>query len=86
MWFQRVRDIHNFPLTIVKPIIKEGQADGSITNKSQPEELFLTIFALLIGFTKLSNSAEGGQDTLFYVDLESWKNSTSVLIKNILVV
>ena len=34
MWFQRVRDIHNFPLTIVKPIIKEGQADGSITNKA----------------------------------------------------
>ena len=86
IWFQKVKDIHNMPLTIVKPIIKEGQADGSITNTSKPEELFLTIFALLIGYTKLSNSADSERETMFNVDLETWKNSITKLMTNILVV
>ena len=43
-------------------------------------------FALLIGFTKLSNSAEGWQDTLFNVDLENWKNKIITLIEAVLVV
>jgi len=86
IWFQKVRDIHYMPLTIVQPMIKEGQADGSITNTSKPEELFLTIFALLIGYTKLSNSADSERETLFNVDLKTWKNSITELITNILVV
>jgi len=86
LWFKKVKDIHNQPLSIILPIIKEGQADGSITNKNQPEELFLTIFALLIGYAKLSNSSESGKETLFKVNLETWESSIRALIENILVV
>ena len=86
LWFKKVRGIHNQPLSIILPILKEGQKDGSITNKSQPEELFLTIFALLIGYAKLSNSSESGKSTLFLVNLETWESSIRKLIENILVV
>ena len=85
LWFQKVKDTHNQPLSIIVPIIKEGQEDGSITNQNQPEELFLTIFALLIGYAKLSNSSESGRSTLFQVNLETWKSRIRTLIKNILV-
>ena len=85
LWFKKVRDIHNLPISIIIPIIKEGQKDGSITNKSQPEELFLTIFAILIGYTKLSNSSESQRNTLFKVSLENWKSQIRDLIENILV-
>jgi len=86
LWFKKVRGIHNIPISIVLPIIKEGQADGSITNKNKPEELFLTIFAILIGYAKLSNSTESGGNTLFTVNLETWKSRIRTLIENILVV
>ena len=86
LWFKKVRGIHNIPISIVLPIIKEGQADGSITNKNKPEELFLTIFAILIGYAKLSNSTESGRNTLFTVNLETWKSRIRTLIENILVV
>jgi len=86
LWFKKVKGIHNQPLSIIIPIIKEGQKDGSITNKDQPEELFLTIFAVLIGYAKLSNSSESGRRTLFKVNLETWKNRVNNLVKDILVV
>ena len=85
LWFKKVRDIHNLPLSIILPIIKEGQEEGSITNKSQPEELFLTIFALLIGYAKLSYSEDSARKTLFTVNLEVWKSKISSLIEKILV-
>ena len=70
IWFKKVKGIHNQPLSIAVPIIKEGQEDGSITNKTQPEELFLTLFAILIGYAKLSNSSDSGRSTFFKVNLE----------------
>ena len=84
--FKKVRGIHNQPLSIAVPIIKEGQKDGSITNQNQPEELFLTIFALLIGYAKLSNSSDSGRSTLFKVNLQSWKSRIRALIENVLLV
>ena len=86
LWFKKVRGIHNQPLSIIVPIIKEGQEDGSITNNNQPEELFLTLFAILIGYAKLSNSSDSERRTFFNVNLETWKNKIRTLIKNILVV
>ena len=86
LWFKKVRGIHNQPLSIIVPIIKEGQEDGSITNKTQTEELFITLFAILIGYAKLSNSSDSERKTFFKVSLETWKNKIRTLIKNILVV
>lgn len=86
IWFQRVRDIHDFAQTKVVPLIKEGQSDGSITSKVQPEELYLTIYALLIGYTKLIYPADAKRKMLFHVNLDDWKKSIRELIKNILLI
>lgn len=84
-WFRRVKDLHNMPLTVMAQQISSGQKDGSITNKNQPEELFLTIWALIIGFTKLSiTTPESKGTTLFQVDLTAWKAHIFELIKGIL--
>ncbi len=84
-WFRRVKDMHNKPLTVMVEQIKAGQKDGSITNRNQPEEIFLTIWALIIGFTKLTiTTPESKGATLFQVNLTGWKERILELIKGIL--
>lgn len=84
-WFRKVQDMHNMPLTVMVQQISEGQKDGSITNQNQPEEIFLTIWALIIGFNKLTiSTSESKGGTLFQVNLTSWKERIFELIKGIL--
>ena len=65
--------------------IRAGQKDGSITNPNQPEEIFLTIWALLIGFTKLTfTTKESKGTTLFQVNLLAWKQRIFNLIEAVL--
>jgi AcrR family transcriptional regulator len=85
LWFRKVQDLHNQPLTVMIQHIREGQLDGSIHNKNQPEEIYLTIWALLIGYTKLSfTSPESKSNTLFQVNLKTWKEKVLTLMEHIL--
>ena len=84
-WFRKVRDIHNMPITVIVQQIKDGQKDGSIINKDQPLEIFLTIWALILGYTKLNiaNPKTKGE-TLFQVNFRTWKQRIFELIESIL--
>ena len=85
LWFRKVQEIHNMPLMVMVQQIRAGQKDGSITNQNQPEEIFLTIWALLIGFTKLTFTTTGSKgDTLFQVNLIAWKQRIFSLIEGVL--
>lgn len=84
-WFRKVQEIHNMPLMVMVQQIRAGQKDGSITNPNQPEEIFLTIWALLIGFTKLTfTTKESKGTTLFQVNLLAWKQRIFNLIEAVL--
>ena len=85
-WFRRVKDMHNKPLTVMVQQIRAGQKDGSITNQNQPEEIFLTIWSLIIGFTKLTiTTGDSKGATLFQVNLNAWKQRLFKLIEGILI-
>ena len=85
LYFRKIQDIHNLPLNIVVKELKRGQEDGSVLNKRNPIMLYLTAWAVVIGYTSLNiTSAKSGRTTIFKVVTKDWQEYILQLIHNIL--
>lgn len=85
LYFRKIQDIHNLPLNIVVKELQRGQEDGSILNKSNPVMIYLTAWAVVIGYTSLNvNNNKSGRSSIFQVPVADWKANILQLIRNIL--
>jgi AcrR family transcriptional regulator len=84
IYFQRIQDIHNLPVSIVVKEIENGKADGSITNSERAETIYLTSWAIVAGYIKLSVYAGGDRNSLHHVFLKEWKAYIIKITKNLL--
>lgn len=73
IYYQRIEDIHNLPVSIVVKEIEAGKQDGSITNPQSSETIYLTAWAILAGYIKLSEYAGAERKTLYTVSIKKWK-------------
>ncbi|WP_448520401.1 TetR/AcrR family transcriptional regulator [Rhodoflexus sp.] len=72
-YYQKIRAIHNLPVSIVINLIKEGVKDGSIRNTQKPQTIYVTLWAIIIGYVKL-NISMGDQDTtIYHVNPDQWQ-------------
>ncbi|GAA5220978.1 TetR/AcrR family transcriptional regulator [Membranihabitans marinus] len=83
IYFRKIKDIHNIPITIFQEEIIRGQQDGSIKNKNSPSLLYMSMWSLIIGFSQLRSAAKlNNRMTMYKLDLEEWKNYVIHIIKN----
>ncbi len=72
-YYQKIKSIHNKPVSLVIGAIKEGVQDGSIRNRQKPQMIYVTLWAIIIGYVKL-NISMGGQDTtIYHVNPDKWQ-------------
>lgn len=81
LYFKKVKNIHNLPMTMIIEEIKSGQKDGSISNPKNAVEIFITIWSFLIGYTRINSSPKKeGENTFFNVPMEIVKKDLLVFI------
>lgn len=85
IYFQRIQDVHNLPVSIVVKEIENGKADGSITNKEDAETIYLTAWAIVAGYIKLSVYGAGDRNSFHQVSLQEWKAYIIKITKNLLI-
>lgn len=82
IYFRKIKDIHNIPITIFQEEIARGQKDGSIHNKRSPNLLYMTLWSLVVGFNQLkSAAAQNNRMTMYQIDIREWKNYIVELIR-----
>lgn len=84
IYFQRIKDIHNLPVSIVVKEIEAGKSDGSITNPESAETIYLTSWAIVAGYIKLSIYGGSDRSSLHHVSLKEWKKYIIHITKNLL--
>jgi AcrR family transcriptional regulator len=84
IYFQRIQDIHNLPVSIVVKEIETGKIDGSITNPERAETIYLTAWAIVAGYIKLSVYGAGDRNSLHHVSLKEWKAYIIKITKTLL--
>lgn len=82
LYFRKIRDIHNLPVSIVVNEIKRGQTDGSIKNQVDPNMLYLSAWALAIGYSELNTTRD--RATFFQVPIGKWKYYMLSIIRKML--
>lgn len=73
IYFQKTQDIQSIPISLVMKEIKRGVADGSIVNKEKPELIYLTAWAMVIGFIKLITLSGNEQTTILKMEVSKWQ-------------
>ncbi len=81
LYFKKIHHIHNIPVSLVVNEIKRGIEDGSIRNQRKPEMQYLTAWAMVLGYLKLTNLA-GKRQTLHTVDIHEWRTYLFNILKN----
>jgi len=82
IYFRKVKDIHNLPLHIVVGEIERGQKDGSILNQKAPNLLYLTAWAMVIGFSKLGMASLN--ETFFQVPIPTLREHILEIVRKLL--
>ena len=82
IYFRKVKGIHNLPLSIVVEEIERGQKDGSILNKKDPNLLYLTAWAMVIGFSKLGMASHN--ETFFKVPIPTLRDHILEIVHKLL--
>ena len=85
IYYRKIQDIQNIPISLITQEIKRGVEDGSILNKQQPELLYLLAWSSTIGFVKL-NSAAGKRQSLLNVDIDVWRTQLLAQMRQMLLV
>ncbi len=85
IYYRKIQDIQNIPISLITQEIKRGVEDGSILNKQQPELLYLLAWSSTIGFVKL-NSAAGKRQSLLNVDVDVWRTQLLAQMRQMLLV
>lgn len=85
LYFRKIQDIDNLPLSIVTKEIKRGQEDGSIKNERNPIMIYLSGWALVTGYVTLNTTnTKTKRSTIFKVPIEDWRNYTIKIITDML--
>jgi AcrR family transcriptional regulator len=85
IYYRKVQDIQNLPITLITNEIHRGVKDGSIRNKERPELLYLLAWGSVIGFVKLNVAAGAGlRKSLLNVNIHEWKEYQKQVLKSIL--
>jgi AcrR family transcriptional regulator len=85
LYFRKIQDIHNLPLTIVVKELEKGQKDGSIKNQRNPIMIYLTAWAVVVGYTSLNvSNSKSGRATIFKVPVRDWKSYIRHVLNGIL--
>jgi len=83
IYYRKIQDIQNIPISLITQEIKRGVDDGSILNKQQPELLYLLAWSSTIGFVKL-NSAAGKRQSLLNVEVDVWRQQLLAQMRQML--
>ncbi|MCB0705402.1 MAG: TetR/AcrR family transcriptional regulator [Saprospiraceae bacterium] len=84
-FYQKIREVHNLPLSLVVKEIQRGQQDGSIRNKQPAILLYLTGWSLISGFTLIRGAnRQRNQDTLFQVSIPDWRAYIEMMMFRVL--
>lgn len=82
IYFRKIKDIHNIPITIFQEEISRGQSDGSIHNERSPNLLYMTLWSLVVGFNQLkSAAAQNNRMTMYHINIREWKNYIVEIIR-----
>lgn len=73
LYFRKLHSIHNVPVTLVVEEIYRGRKDGSIVSREKPEILYLTAWALTLGYLKIVRASHPNRTTLLTVTISDWK-------------
>lgn len=75
IFFRKIKDIHNIPITIFQEEIARGQADKSVRNKRSANLLYMTLWSLVVGFNQLKSAAgQNNRMTMYQINIVEWKN------------
>lgn len=75
IYFRKIKDIHNIPITIFQEEINRGQKDGSIHNERSPNLIYMTMWSLIVGFSQLkSAAAQNNRMTMYHINLVEWRD------------
>lgn len=83
LYFKKIQHIHNLPVTLVVQELNRGMADGSVNSHEKPEILYLTAWALVLGFLKLTTTG-GKRKTIHTVDIQEWKEYMGKMLEKLL--
>ncbi len=84
MYYQKIKQIHNLPVSLVVGAIKDGMKDGSIKNSHNPQMIYVTLWALITGFVKLNITMGNQNETIYHVNVHDWKTYIFELTEKIL--
>jgi AcrR family transcriptional regulator len=73
IYYQKIQDIQNIPISLAVKEIERGWEDGSVKNKNKPELLFITAWATIIGYLKLTTASGKNRSTLHKINKQEWK-------------
>jgi len=73
IYYQKIQDIQNIPITLAIKEIERGWGDGSVKNKNKPELLFITAWATIVGYLKLTTASGKHRSTLHKINKQEWK-------------
>jgi len=84
LYYQKIKNLHNLPVSLVVGAIKEGMKDGSIKNAHNPQTIYVTLWALVIGYIKLNITMGEKNETVYHVDASAWQKYIFEITEKIL--
>ena len=85
IYYKKIAGIHNLPIKIVVDEIDAGKKDGSIASTKPSLHIYLTAWALIAGFVKLSVFGGVGASAMNYVNLDDWKKQVFEVADKLLI-
>lgn len=82
IYYQKIQDIQNVPVSMAIKEIERGWEDGSVGNKNKPELLFITAWATIVGYLKLTTASGKHRSTLHKINKQEWKKYVLQLMRN----
>lgn len=84
LYYQKIKQIHNLPVSLVVGAIKEGMKDGSIKNTHNAQTIYVTLWAMVIGYVRLNITMGKKNETIYHVDSVDWQKYIFELTEGIL--
>lgn len=82
IYYQKIQDIQNIPISLAIKEIERGWEDGSVKNKNKPELLFITAWATIVGYLKLTTASGKHRSTLHKINKQEWKKYVLQFMKD----
>ncbi len=82
IYYQKISDIQNVPISLAIKEIERGKRDGSGLNPNKPELLFITAWSTIVGYLKLTTASGKHRSTLHTINKLEWKKYVLQLMRN----